>query len=186
MNHPKPLPPLTELQEVFELTNAFPCGLLWKINPSKRGGKKQGSPAGSMAKEGPKYWRVKYKQKFYPCHRIRWSLLNGRLILPEEYVDHVNGNSEDNRGELRLVTRSQNQYNRSRKKTASGFRWVVYTKRNPTKPWRIMMKINGKCEYFGYYENPYEAALKADEIAIEKLEIDYIRLNFPELQLEKR
>lgn len=49
-----------------------------------------------------------------------------------------------------------------------------------------MMKINGKCEYFGYYEDPREAALKADEIAVEKLEIDYIRLNFPELQLEKR
>lgn len=85
-----------------------------------------------------------------------------------------------------MVTASQNQYNRSRKKNTSGFRWVVYTKTNPKKPWRIMMKINGKCEYFGYYTDAKEAALKADEIAVEKLDADYIRLNFPELKLKNK
>jgi len=186
VNYPKPLPPLEELQEVFCLSELWPSGLAWKINPSKQGGKKAGSPAGSIPNQGPRYWRVKYKQKNYQCHRIRWSLLNNRLILPEEYVDHVDGNTEENRNELRVVTLSQNQYNRSRKKSTSGFRWVVYTKTYPKKPWRIMMKINGKCEYFGYYANAEEAALKADEIAVEKLNVDYIRLNFPELKLKDK
>ena len=186
MNTPKVLPPLEELQEVFALTELFPSGLVWKINPSRQGGKPAGSPAGSMSRQGPKYWKVKYKQQVYQCHRIRWSLLNNRLILPEEYVDHVNRKSEDNRGDLRLVTSSENQYNRSRKKATSGFRWVVRVKGYEKKPWRIMIKINGRCEYFGYYENACEAALKADQIALEKLNIDYIHLNFPELQLKNK
>ena len=186
MHHAKPLPPLEELQEVFAVTERFPSGLIWKINPSIQGGKKAGSIAGSLPKEGPRYWRVKYKQKLYLCHRIRWSLLNNRLVLPEEYVDHVDKNSEDNRCELRLVTRSQNQYNRKRFKNKSGFRWVAYTKNRPNKPWRVMMKINGKLEYFGYYENVLEAALKADEVAFERLDIDYALLNFPELKLKNK
>ena len=186
MNEPKPLPSLQELQEVFALTSEFPSGLLWKINPSKQGGKKPGSMAGSMPKQGPKYWRVKYKQKLYQCHRICWSLINNRLVLPGEYVDHADRNAQDNRGKLRLVTKSENQYNRSHAKNTSGFRWVVYTKSNKIKPWRIMMKIDGKCKYFGYYENAYEAALKADQIAIEKLDVNYIHLNFPELQLKEQ
>lgn len=49
-----------------------------------------------------------------------------------------------------------------------------------------MLKINGKLEYFGYYSNPEEAALKADQIAIERLDIDYIHLNFPELKLKNK
>jgi hypothetical protein len=185
MNKPKPLPSLQELQEIFDLTEKFPSGLVWKINPSKQGGKKAGSMAGYMPNQGARYWRVKYKQKLYPCHRIRWSLLNNRLISPEEYVDHVNRNAEDNRGELRIVTRSQNQYNRSRVKNKSGFRWVIYTEKCKSKPWRILMKINGRCEYFGYYKDAYEAALEADKIAVKKLNIDYLVLNFPELQLKQ-
>jgi len=186
LNQHKPLPPLEELQSVFEVTEDFPSGLIWKINPSKQGGKRAGSMAGSIPNKGPKYWRVKYKQSFYLCHRIRWSLLNNRLVLPGEYIDHVTQNSEDNRGELRIVTFSQNQYNRKRVKNKSGFRWVVHTKSRPNKPWRVMLKINGKLEYFGYYSNPEEAALKADQIALERLDIDYIHLNFPELKLKNK
>lgn len=175
---PKPLPPLLELQEIFEVTDKYPSGLLWKINPSLQGGKKAGSMAGSLAKYDNAYWRVKYKQQFYPCHRICWSLINQRLVLPTEFIDHVDLNIKDNRGDLRLVTRSQNQYNRTRKKTSSGYKWVVYTNGNLKKPWRIMMKINGKVEYFGYYSDPKEAARLADQIALEKLDLNYIRLNF--------
>lgn len=186
MARPKALPPLEELQEVFETTELHPSGLIWKTNPSRQGGKKAKSIAGSIANKGPKYWRVKYKQKLYLCHRIRWSLLNNRILLPEEHVDHINGNSQDNRTELRLVTCSQNQYNRRPVKNKSGFRWVVYTKGHLVKPWRIVMKIKGKLEYFGYYKDPLEAALKADKIAIEKLDAAYIRLNFPALKLKHK
>lgn len=186
MNKPKPLPSIEELNEVFQITDLFPSGLIWKVNPSRQGGRKAGSMAGYMPKQGPQYWKVKYKQKSYMCHRIRWSLLNGRILLPEEYVDHADRDSTDNRKELRLVTRSQNQYNRTRVKNASGFRWVIYTRKNLEKPWRIMMKINGKLEYFGYYANPLEAAVKADCIAVEKLGVDYVCLNFPELQLKHK
>ena len=48
-----------------------------------------------------------------------------------------------------------------------------------------MMRINGKVEYFGYYSDAKEAALKADKIALEKLDGNYIHLNFPEVQLKK-
>ena len=186
MNLPKTLPPLSELQEIFAISNECASGLIWKVNPSRQGGRKAGTPAGGIPNQGPQYWRVKYKQKFYQCHRIRLSLLNNRLVLPEEYVDHVDGQSKDNRGALRIVTLSQNQYNRSRKVNTSGFRWVVHTNKALKNPWRIIITINGKREYFGYYADPVEAAIKADQIAIEKLGLDYIRLNFPELQLKNK
>ena len=182
MNKPKPLPSLSELQEVFTVTDKYPSGLCWKINPSQQGGRKADSMAGYLPKKGPQYWRVKYKQKLYPCHRIVWSLKNNKLILPEEYVDHVDLNTKDNRGELRLVTRSQNQYNRRAFKNKSGYRWVVYSKNTPNKPWKIIMRINGKLEYFGYYSSAIEAAKEADAIAVKRLENGYIRLNFPELK----
>lgn len=122
---------------------------------------------------------MKYKQKLYMCHRICWSLRNNRLVLPHEEIDHVDLNTKDNRGLLRLATRSENQYNRTRKKNKSGYRWVIYTQKKLQKPWRIMMKINGKVEYFGYFTDPEEAARVADSIALEKLDEKYVRLNFP-------
>ena len=140
MSAPSALPPLQELQEVFSLTEDHPSGLVWKTNPSRQGGQKAGTPAGYKTKNN--YWRVKYKQKLYMCHRIRWSLLNNRLIETHEHVDHVTINKDDNRTELRLVTKSENQYNRTRKKATSGYRRVVFTKNNPTKPWRVVFKIN--------------------------------------------
>lgn len=175
----KPLPPLEELKEVFELSDKCPSGLAWKINPSRQGGKKAGSQAGSLPSKGAPYWRVKYKQQFYLCHRICWSLKNNRLLLPHEQIDHENLNSKDNRGPLRLVTRSQNQYNRTRRPNKSGYRWVIYTRKNLQKPWRVLIKINGKVEYFGYFADAEEAARFADAIALEKLDKKYIRLNFP-------
>jgi len=176
MRSANPLPPLHELQTVFSLTEDHPCGLIWKINPAKQGGQKAGTPAGYSSNEG--YWRVKYKQKLYQCHRIRWSLLNDRLVEPHEFIDHVAINKSDNRMELRLVTRSQNQYNRTRKTAISGYRRVVFTKNNPTKPWRVMFKVKGKSMYFGYFADAKEAAIYADQKALEYLDPAFIHLNF--------
>ena len=176
MSAPSTLPPLQELQEVFALTEDHPSGLVWKTNPSRQGGQKSGTPAGSKTKND--YWRVKYKQKLYMCHRIRWSLLNNRLIETHEHVDHVTINKDDNRTELRLVTKSENQYNRTRKKATSGYRRVVFTKNNPTKPWCVVFKINGENKYFGYFADAKEAAIYADKKALEHLDPRFIHLNF--------
>lgn len=174
-----PLPPLEELKEVFSVTDQYPSGLLWKINPSKQGGKKAGSMAGSAPIKRCPYWRVKYKQKHYLCHRIRWSLMNNRLVLPQECIDHVELNTFDNRCELRIASHSENNYNKKTAQTTSGYKWVVATNRNLKCPWRVMMRINKKLEFFGYFEDPVEAAKHADSIAREKLDLRYIRLNFP-------
>ena len=171
-----PLPSLQELQEVFSLTESHPSGLMWKTNPSKQGGQKAGTPAGSKTEKG--YWRVKYKQKVYLCHRIRWSLLNGRLVEPHENIDHATIDKDDNRTELRLATKSQNQYNRTRRNATSGYRRVVFTKNNPTKPWRVLFKVNGQNKYFGYFADAKEAAVYADQKALEHLDPKFIRLNF--------
>ena len=102
-------------------------------------------------------------------------------------VDHINGNTLDNRKEnLRVCTRSQNMMNRGKQNNnKSGYKGVSYMKKKDPnyeypKPWRAQIKCptNQKVIHLGCYKYPEQAARAYDKKAIE-LFGEYAQLNFP-------
>ena len=95
-------------------------------------------------------------------------------------TDHINRNGLDNRLEnLRVVTREQNQANRSRS-GCNPYRGVVKC-HNPRrrKKWRASIKRNGAKIHLGFFSTAEEAALAYDQAARSHGGV-YI-LNFPAL-----
>lgn len=112
--------------------------LFWQ-NPPKEHAEKMGREAGYLLMPKGKnksYWQIRIGGKTYKRSRIVFYLTNGRW--PEPCVDHINGNSLDDRpSNLREATHAQNAWNmasRSGKKSGlpqgvsrykSGFRAVI-------------------------------------------------------------
>lgn len=80
---------------------------------------------------------------------------------PGQIVDHINGNSLDNRkSNLRFCTRRQNRLN-ARAKGKSGFRGVERKR----KKWAVVVYPNGKPIRLGLYKTKREAAKAYDNFA---------------------
>lgn len=63
------------------------------------------------ARPGDGYVRIKFAQRMYFVHRVIWEMHNGPIPEAHE-IDHINGNTADNRIEnLRVVSRQQNAKN---------------------------------------------------------------------------
>ncbi len=110
------------------------------------------------------------------------TLLMHRLIMDAPKgmeVDHINGNSLDNRkSNLRICTRSQNQRNSGPlKNNTSGYKGVVRYHR--IKKWAARIKHNSKSIHIGCYDDKEEAARARDKKAKE-LHGEYAYLNFPD------
>lgn len=89
-------------------------------------------------------------------HRLVWQYHTGKVPTA---VDHINGNTGDNRIEnLRECTNAQNQYN-SRKKLSNkaGFKGVVFHPKCKSKPWQAKIAASGRVHSIGYFATPEEA-----------------------------
>jgi hypothetical protein len=91
-----------------------------------------------------------------------------------DYIDHINGDSLDNRIEnLREATQSLNGANsKLAKSNTSGFKGVTW--RKDTKKWMAQITKNKKHYNLGSFEN-IEAAATAYRIAAEKLFGEFAR-----------
>lgn len=70
-----------------------------------------------LSKHGGRYWRVSINNQRYMAHRVIWCLLHGD-ICPILVIDHIDGNSSNNKKEnLRLVTQKLNHRNRAKLST---------------------------------------------------------------------
>lgn len=89
------------------------------------------------------------------------------LGTPEGFeTDHINGDKLDNRrSNLRIVTKSQNQWNRKKQKGSSQFKGVSLNKQ--TGKYHVSLQMNGKKIWLGYYASEVEAG-KAYEDGIAK------------------
>lgn len=118
-----------------------------------------------------KAWRVSaVKTKKY----LRWSThRNGRAVAflfhrlvagarEGQYVDHINGNSLDNRREnLRIVSTRQNNQNMLKitaRATASRFKGVSWNRGR----WTARIRIEGKHLSLGRYDDEAAAAMAYD------------------------
>lgn len=131
------------------------------------GNQKIGSIAGSVKKtnNGKKYRYIVIKKRYYLAHRLIWVMVNGRF--PENEIDHINGNSIDNRIEnLRDVSTSVNHKNyRLAKNNTSGYVGVTWFK--STKKWKAAIKVNKKDIHLGYFLAK-DSAIKARKDAERK------------------
>lgn len=127
-------------------------------------------------------WVVSGKRTLYAHATIGGkSVYMHRLILAAPqgaHVDHINGNTLDNRKEnLRVCTRSQNSAN-SRKyrlqAATSKYKGVsFYTRYNK---WVASIKAQGKQHFLGYFSEEKEAAIAYNRAAL-NLHGQFARLN---------
>ena len=144
---PKPLPPLDVLNDLFNY-DPVTGEILWKV---ARGPLKANNKAGTLNQNG--YLQVQVKGKLFYHHRLAWALYHGEEVTPEDIVDHINGDKTDNRiTNLRKVTHSENNLNRTYRPNISGHRGVYYSKHGKKK-WQVKL---GR-DYYGCYETIEEA-----------------------------
>jgi hypothetical protein len=102
-----------------------------------------------------------------------------RLIMScqkDKEIDHINGNSLDNRKcNLRIVDRQQNNYNkRKMKNNTSGYKGVTYNKLN--KKWLAQIQFNKQKIHIGLYDTVENAAI-AYNIAAKEVFGEFACLN---------
>lgn len=84
----------------------------------------------------------------------------------DKVVDHINGNSLDNRREnLRITDIRHNSINKkvmgNSKSGITGVTWNKYHKK-----WRATIVVDGKCKYLGYFDSIEEASKVRKEAEI--------------------
>lgn len=91
-------------------------------------------------------------------------------------VDHINGDTLDNqRNNLRIVTRRQNAQNsKKRKGSLSKYKGVTWNKER--NKWQAQIKVDGKQLFLGHFRNEISAAKSYDKAAV-KYFGDYARIN---------
>ena len=141
------LPPLAELQEVFEYNSATGA-FKWKKTLSNRA--IQGATAGA-AKDG--YVVIRYKNVLYRAHRFAYYFHTG--VDPVEMtIDHKDGNRSNNAiTNLRVATYKDQQGNRPKPtNNTSGSVGVCFDKAKN----KWMARLCGK--FIGYFTEKEKAA----------------------------
>lgn len=112
-----------------------------------------GKTAGKLRDDGYLSVRLKYlnTSKTYLLHRVALKMFYGKD--PEGFVDHINGNRQDNRIEnLRVVSRSENQRNqKKRTNNTTGVLGVSWSKH--ANAWLARITYDGKQKNLGYYKD---------------------------------
>ena len=158
-NHPIPLPSQERLRELFQY-NAQEGALYWRKRHNSQIDLTK--PAGWLNKNG--YHGMTVDGVRYRRHRLIWCYFNGPIGALE--IDHINGKKGDDRIEnLRIATRSQNQYNRPALATnKSGYKGVSRHVHGRWVAW--ITDKDGRRRRIGSYETAQEAANAYAEAAI--------------------
>ena len=124
----------------------------WLANTGKK--KLIGKRAGRYDKFGNRFY-ININKKQYLAHRLAWLYVYGQW--PKDQIDHVNGNSSDNRIlNIRECNNSENSQNKStQSNNSSGYIGVHYYKAYDK--WRSRIQINNKEIHLGYFDTAEEA-----------------------------
>lgn len=120
----------------------------------------------AMNKSPTGYVRIGIDGKRYLAHRLAWLYVYGEW--PSGDIDHINGDTSDNRiANLRDCTRSQNLLNQGKhKNNKSGNKGVFYDSRR--NKWVAKSQINRRQAYLGSFESKAAASLAYARFATEK------------------
>lgn len=129
------------------------------------GFKIKGERAGTYNKKTGR-GQIAINRKRYPTSRLAWFYMTGSW--PKNEIDHIDRNpSNDTFGNLRDVTKSQNEMN----KLARGYHFCATSKK-----WVARYVIRGKVTHVGYF-NTEQQAKTAYKEAIAKLpEIEFMKV----------
>lgn len=158
----KPLPSEIELKEYFDYDSKSGHLLRKKKTGGSKGGRGTiGEPVGVIwtnPSSNKKYWAVKFKYKRYMLHRLIWAW-HGYSVPDDDTheIDHINGNSLDNRIEnLRVGSNKQNQENRKvNVNNKTGVKGVQFIPK--TKKYIAVIHHNKKNLHLGTYSTLEEA-----------------------------
>jgi hypothetical protein len=132
----------------------------------------------SAAKRGDAFYAVRgiggrANRRLVYLHRVILNAQHG------QDVDHVNGDGLDNRrGNIRIATTAENMHRRdASKQNASGYRGVGFEQRRGK--WSAQIKLDRRCYFLGYFNDPLDAARAYDKAAAE-MHGEFARLNFPQ------
>lgn len=126
--------------------------LFWKQTDSNR--IRVGDKAGYVGKDGR--ISIRFKGKLYKAHRIIWLLTYGKW--PDNVIDHIDGNSSNNRlSNLRDIPQSVNTQNnrKARSNNTSGFLGV--STRDDMGKFQAKIQLMGKVICLGTFLTPEEA-----------------------------
>ena len=133
----------------------------WFTNKHSRGRAKAGERAGAETGHGYRRIIIDYVKHYE--HHLAWLYVYGEY--PDE-IDHVNGVRNDNRiVNLRLCTRSQNNFNSHRPTGESGLRGAYLDKRSLK--WYSKIQLGGQVKFLGNYnsaEDAHDAFMAAVEL----------------------
>jgi hypothetical protein len=139
--------------------------LFWAVNTNKNSNL-IGKEAGCRSSSG--YVLVRVNKKLYRVHRIIWLIEKG--VWPKWCIDHINGDSFDNRiSNLRDVSSQKNQWNR---KSHRNGRLQGTTYNKGLKLWSARITINKKRIFLGWFKTEIEAHnqfLKAGGLVVKGL-----------------
>jgi len=112
------------------------------------------------------YRLIRIDDVAYSAHRLAWLWIHG--TFPSSFIDHKNGNRDDNRIEnLRLCTNSENLQNqRTDKNNSSGIKGVTWS--NGRQKWVAQIRRNGRGRTIGFFDNKEDAAKAYSDAALKE------------------
>jgi len=114
-----------------------------------------GTTAGTPGTGG--YVLIAIRDRLYKAHRLAWLYMYGRW--PIAFIDHINGDTSDNRlANLREATRAQNSQNRAKQKTATSSRYLGVSWVSSKKKWSAEIMVNNRSHRIGLYDQEEDAA----------------------------
>jgi len=134
---------------------------------------RKGKKVGSYTKT---YGRILHRGKEIQLSRLAFFLMEG--AWPIEEVDHINGDTHNNRwNNLRKCNRVQNSQNKGKRKhNTTGYKGVYPMSYGANVYYLSKIQSNGNAYYLGSFKTPEEAAKAYNEKALE-LHGEFARLN---------
>ena len=183
--------------EWFSISENSPSGLVWRKDCPQRGRfhknfRSKGDIAGSLSSRN--YWRVTLGGKTYPTSRIVYCLYNNGIDR-DKLVDHIDGNSLNNRVEnLRLVDFSINGRNRKlNNNNTTGFtgisRQIIPNRSGGYNEYYVVcLRLNGKVirKHFNILKLGEENALNLALSFKKSFIIELITDNYTERHLNEK